>query len=1726
MLRPKGVWGMKLSVSAFRAHASAHKKILNSTYQSTLNYGATCSTSHQGAGNRYSKISKGDAGMIRPRRSSGSGNGGGPSGTGSSADTHAVPIATENHPTRKAARAASPPNRTRSNQRWMKLRTTVQLSGAIQKNKAQLKREDSFLKRFSTRQIPEPQGTLDTGDDEEGDSEITSNGTITGEKKSRKKKKRRKRPPATVINPDGRFFYYWLLLITVCVLYNFWILIARHSFPELQDRHNRFWMTCDIFTDIVFILDIVVQFRTGYLEQGLMVYDTKKLAGHYMESNSFLLDLITVFPLDLLQLNLGIKPLLRFPRFFKVHRVYHYYYIVEARTVYPNVLRVVNLIHILLILAHWFGCFYYLLSEAEGFQGDWVYPYRPGEYATLSRKYLASLYWSTLTLTTIGDLPTPETNADKGAANHYRITSRGHKTRLLQFHSSWGYIFTIVGYLIGVFIFATIVGQVGNVITNRNANRLEFERLLDGAKSYMRHHKVPGGMKRRVLRWYDYSWSRIQGGGDIHSALGLLPDKLKTELALHVNLSVLKKVTIFQECQPEFLHDLVLKMRAFIFTPGDLICRKGEVAREMFIIADGVLEVISESGRVLTKMRAGDFFGEIGILNLDGLNKRTADVRSVGYSELFSLSREDVLTAMKDYPEAQEILQDLGRRRLREAQNMNRAWKNSVRRRDRRTSATIPRPELPPPPNRSIIEKIKADMKGLKEVFRLGRATSFIFRRKQEDVELQPLTKPKEPPAPLKAKLRRMPRVNDEASYEEAKPPSTPIGAGLPLLQRLKLLKEKQEQEALQANQESATSDKTENQESGSTSITLLQRTFILKQKDEDKDPKELIAVSSLPTVSKGFVSTVRTQFQLPSQRMIKLMIKDPVTFTNSSTPKETTSPISDKQESQSVPEKSNEPSLTGSTESEHFPKHDESWMMIKKAVTRPYPREDSSQGKEFVYESSEAKSLQSAQDNNAQKFDSEATRVKDRVKLYRSIEDLSPEYGELPFVKKLEILNERQKLEETQSHDDKANSDLSHLSDSFSSASSEPIPQTVIEEVESPLNELVHTELNLQAEKETQKGEICLSQQLSSPESNETVERRNLKSILKKLSSGSMAPGALGSSEETDNSVSQPSSLTDMKKLMRAQTIEGYAARHSKLTKNVTFNRMAMNSSSTSGSLTPTSNGVFLPSEVQDANNRNDTNSRGTRHISGESIVSVKGGKNPTCGEPSTSAGTSAHSAEFSRPTLVIEHTRNQNYSNIDPQNKQTALPYIGDLFGQIREIVEGHLDAIECKYVDFFHNLEIEVRKRDKTISHLQGRIQELEVVLDVRGSGYKTKQRYQPRTCVFTNLQDDGRGNSDTSFDGDHPFLRAGSADTILPVSDNLNEDTDQDDSDLHSRLSTDNCSIEDHSDGSVEALDGMPRKDYVSVDVDSSETSFESESEDIDDDNEYDVSNIVDDDDDIDEELRNKYHYNWEVQMLAEELEKKKSSSKRAMSFDSPQGTNIISLRRSSFDQNIHKTRKPLELFSTGSLEIHRRLSTSSLPRRRCMSITNMQRKMSTNGIKNTGNIVYQSSGEEPRICDLSLIPTSKIVSKASAFDECAYPVRTVPISSTSVNAGSSMSRLNAFTRRKILLPSSICLKENPQTGGSFSSTPDVTCSDVHVTGGRARIHSCPVSSSAKPGDSPVLGLEADTPTNDSENGQRVSPTERSSQSPGVFPSSADTLSPVTGNQGLPPSTSKK
>ena len=77
-----------------------------------------------------------------------------------------------------------------------------------------------------------------------------------------------------------------------------------------------------------------------------------------------------------------------------------------------------------------------------------------------------------------------------------------------------------------------------------------------------------------------------------------------------------------------------------MYSPGDFICRKGDIGKEMFIIKQGKLQVVDDNGHVLATMDDGSYFGEISVLNLSAKgNRRTANVRSVGFSDLYCLSK-------------------------------------------------------------------------------------------------------------------------------------------------------------------------------------------------------------------------------------------------------------------------------------------------------------------------------------------------------------------------------------------------------------------------------------------------------------------------------------------------------------------------------------------------------------------------------------------------------------------------------------------------------------------------------------------------------------------------------------------------------------------------------------------------------------------------------------------------------------------------------------------------------------------------------------------------------------------------------------------------------------------------------------------------------------------------------------------------------------------------------
>ena len=71
---------------------------------------------------------------------------------------------------------------------------------------------------------------------------------------------------------------------------------------------------------------------------------------------------------------------------------------------------------------------------------------------------------------------------------------------------------------------------------------------------------------------------------------------------------------------------------------------------------------------VLTTLGDGAVFGELSILNIQGNktgNRRTANVRSIGYSDIFVLQKQDLWEVLQDYPDARERLIERGTAILR-----------------------------------------------------------------------------------------------------------------------------------------------------------------------------------------------------------------------------------------------------------------------------------------------------------------------------------------------------------------------------------------------------------------------------------------------------------------------------------------------------------------------------------------------------------------------------------------------------------------------------------------------------------------------------------------------------------------------------------------------------------------------------------------------------------------------------------------------------------------------------------------------------------------------------------------------------------------------------------------------------------------------------------------------------------------------------------------------------
>ena len=226
-------------------------------------------------------------------------------------------------------------------------------------------------------------------------------------------------------------------------------------------------------------------------------------------------------------------------------------------------------------------------------------------------------------------------------------------------------------WMMGVFFFSILVGNIRDILGTAMVHRNEYRRRLVAISNYMQKFKVPSMVQDRVKLWLQYTWEHQKIFNE-SEVLAFLPPKMRTDLALKVHYATLSKVKLFQDCDTGLLKELVNKLRPMIFLPGDYICRKDDIGREMYIIQSGYVSVMTPTPAsgpnriIMATLGEGSVFGEIALLGISGMSRRTADVVSKGFSNLFILRKDDLEEALKHFPDAKRILNAKARKIMKE----------------------------------------------------------------------------------------------------------------------------------------------------------------------------------------------------------------------------------------------------------------------------------------------------------------------------------------------------------------------------------------------------------------------------------------------------------------------------------------------------------------------------------------------------------------------------------------------------------------------------------------------------------------------------------------------------------------------------------------------------------------------------------------------------------------------------------------------------------------------------------------------------------------------------------------------------------------------------------------------------------------------------------------------------------------------------------------------------
>lgn len=427
--------------------------------------------------------------------------------------------------------------------------------------------------------------------------------------------------------------------------------------------------------DFCFIIDIILTFNLAFQERpergGQWVFNKRGIAYNYL-TGWFPVDFLSVLPFWLVTLDktdpLGLNVAEIDPaastgtiargavllRVVKLLRMLKLARVLKASRVMQRVLldvvmnkwewtyavtKMIKLFVFLTLYAHWQACVWGVVSsymQDEGYP-NWIQAFHDqyrethGVYPPELDVYIAALYWSVMTLTSIGyGEMTPVNTAERALCSVYMLFS--------------GVMWTYA------------IGTVAAIATTLDPNAIAYQNTMDSLNYFMRERELPRQM-RMALRDFFTNAKRVHQLNDDGDLLDRMSPLLQGTVALAANKKWLDVVWYFRGIQN------TSNGAEFVASLAKALVIRSYVSHERLPV--GQLYILSR-GLVVKMWRflgTGRVWGEDIILDSPELMDHSQAV-ALSYVEAYTLSRGQLEDCLQDFPGAQEKVRKASRKIL------------------------------------------------------------------------------------------------------------------------------------------------------------------------------------------------------------------------------------------------------------------------------------------------------------------------------------------------------------------------------------------------------------------------------------------------------------------------------------------------------------------------------------------------------------------------------------------------------------------------------------------------------------------------------------------------------------------------------------------------------------------------------------------------------------------------------------------------------------------------------------------------------------------------------------------------------------------------------------------------------------------------------------------------------------------------------------------------------